>query len=166
MGKSKAEKIALKYGVDENNLKLHYICPNCQWDIGLLYKRCPKCNNKRPKEAYSLALRMRDDEINRRNPQLNEEVYVDRTAQLGPTPKQACYATIDVEEANKRIYASEDLAKLGIPKFYSQDEYGRTFEMPVSYKPLPYAGPVPVAKPSVVVQTEKISVPIDINLKQ
>lgn len=166
MKKSNAEKIALKTGVDENKFKLHYTCPVCGWDIGLVHKRCPRCNSKRPKNAYSLALAARNVDIQRRNPNLNEEVYVDRTAYVGPAPKVACYATVDPLEAQNRAYATDELAKLGIPKYYSQDEYGRTFEMPISYKTLPYAGPVPIAKPSEVIQTEKISVPIDLNLRQ
>jgi len=87
-----------------------------------------------------------------------------------PTPKSLCYATPYAYTgcypmpAPSTCYASAEAERLGIPKFYSTDEYGRVFEMPVSYKTLGIGGPVPVPIPSQTIQTSPIDVPVNFNV--
>lgn len=156
----KKQKWALKTGVDEYDNKLHYFCPNCGWDISLMHKKCPKCGAKRVKDAYQRAIAVRNDALRAAR---KTAVYVpDRTAEKLPAPKAPCFAAPGVEDAYNSCYATNAMAQLGVPKFYSSDEYGRVFEMPVCYKSLPVAGPVPVPAPSKTIQVDAIKVPIDI----
>ena len=62
----------------------------------------------------------------------------------------------------KSCYANQPLAELGIPKYYTTDEYGRIYEAPVCYTTIGNGGPVPVPKPSQVVQTESVQVPLNV----
>lgn len=139
-------KRALKTGVDENNNKLSYYCPQCGWEISLMPKRCPKCGAKRPKDAYLRATELRDAAS---SANVDNAVCADRSADRIPSPKAPCYAT-------------ETMAQMRIPKYYTSDEYGRVFETPVCYKTLPGGGPVPVPKPSKNIQTEAIKIPLEI----
>jgi hypothetical protein len=157
-------KRALKTGVDENDDRLHYYCPKCGWDIPLLSRRCPKCGAKRPADAYNRAVRLRDEILEAQTRQ-TPDVYIDRSCMKIPAPKAPCYAAPGVDKAEESCYATDAMEQLGIPKFYTSDEYGRVFETPVCYKPLPFAGPVPVPAPSRTVQTDAIKVPIDITAK-
>ena len=157
------KKWALKYGVDENDNKLYYFCPNCGWEISLMHKRCPKCGAKRAKDAYERSLQIRNEKMQTKR---KASIYVpDRTAEKLPSPKAPCYSTPGVEDAYASCYATNAMAQLGIPKFYSSDEYGRVFETPVCYKSLPVAGPVPVPIPSRTVQTDAIKVPVDFSAR-
>lgn len=155
----KTVKRALKTGVDENNNKLSYYCPQCGWVISLMPKRCPKCGGKRPKDAYFRAIELRDAAS--RQSEL-PDVYVDRSAGKIPAPKAPCYAARGVDEVIRSCYATDAMAQLGVPKYYTSDEYGRVYETPVCYKTLPGGGPIPVPKPSKVIQTEAIKIPLEI----
>ena len=156
---NKAEKRALKTGVDDNDNRLHYECPKCGWDISLMHKRCPKCNNKRPKDAYARALNTQGQERYANSAPMT--VYApDRSATVIPLPKKPHYVGTDIDDVIRSTYATEELQILGIPKYYSVDEYGRVYEAPVSYRPLNNGGPVPIATPSKAIQTDSINVPI------
>lgn len=150
---------ALKTGVDEDNNILHYYCPQCGWDISLMPKRCPKCGGKRPKDAYMRAITLRDASMAEPEP---ATVYVDRSCGKIPAPKAPCYASRGVEDVIRSCYATDAMAQLGIPKYYTSDEYGRVYETPVSYTTLPGAGPIPIPKPSKTIQTEAIKIPLNI----
>ena len=156
----RAERRALKTGVDENDNRLHYECPKCGWNISLMHKRCPKCNNRRPKDAYGRALQTQEAErYAKRGPRT---AYApDRGATVIPLPKKPHYVGTDIDDVIRSTYATEELGILGIPKYYSVDEYGRVYEAPVSYRPLNGGGPVPVATPSRAIQTESINVPVN-----
>ena len=163
----KAKKEALKTGVDERNERLEYRCPNCGALIPLAMKRCSNCRKRRPKDAYERALSYKAEVALERTP-------IKKTPQPGtackiPLPRPLCYAGPDAP-ANCSIvpppipstcYSNQDMYKLKIPKFYSTDEYGRVFEMPISYKPLGMGGPVPVPIPAQTVQTSPIDIPLN-----
>lgn len=153
-------KRALKTGVDENNNTLYYACPVCGWEIPLSLKKCPKCRKKRPADAFIRAMKERKKNVSEQN--CTPAVYVDRSADVIPAPKAPCFAAPGVEEVKRSCYATDAMAQLGVPKFYSSDEYGRIFETPVCYKQLPHSGPVPVPVPSKVIQTDAINVPLNI----
>lgn len=157
----KRVKRALKTGVDEYNNPLYYACSRCGWDIPLSAKRCPKCRLKRPKDAYVRAVSERLVKITDKH-EVHKNVYIDRSAAAIPAPKAPCFAAPGVEEVMKSCYSTDAMRLLGIPKFFSSDEYGRVYETPVCYKTLPHAGPVPVAVPSQTIQTSAINVPINI----
>ena len=101
-------KRALKTGVDEDNNVLHYICPQCGWEISLMPKRCPKCGAKRPKDAYNRAIAMREEQA---AAQKEPTVYIDRTAAKIPAPKAPCFAARGVEEVAKSCYATDAMAQ-------------------------------------------------------
>ena len=157
---NKLEKRALKTGVDENDNRLHYDCPKCGWDISLMHKKCPKCGNKRPKDAYARAIGVREDEQSANAPRMSAYMP-DRSATVIPLPKKPHYVGTDIDDVIRATYATEELALMGIPKYYSVDEYGRVYEAPVSYRPLNGGGPVPIATPSKAIQTGSINVPVD-----
>ena len=160
--KSRQERKALRTGLDASYNPLNYVCPICGWEISLQAKRCPKCASKRPKDAYRRALSLRDQVLVKNT---RQTVYIDRSAQALPSAKAPCYASTGVQDVNSSCYATYQLEQLGIPKYYTTDEYGRVFETPVSYTSLPHAGPVPVPKPSKTIQTNSIQVPIDLTNK-
>lgn len=153
-------KRALKTGVDERNNALYYGCPRCGWEIPLSAKKCPKCRQKRPADAYSRAVAERKATVSDNN--TKPAVFVDRSAVKLPAPKAPCFAAPGVEDVRRSCYSSDAMMQLGIPRFYTSDEYGRVFETPVSYTTLPHAGPVPVARPSKTIQTSAINVPLNI----
>ena len=155
-------KRALKTGVDEENNALHYYCPQCGWDISLMHKSCPKCGAKRPRDAYMRAMEVRD--AARMPKEESPRVYVDRSVGKIPAPKAPCYASEGVDELVRSCYATDAMAQLGIPKYYQSDEYGRIYETPVCYKPIAN-GPVPIPKPTKSIQTEAITVPLNITQK-
>ncbi len=166
--KDKMKKNALKLGVDENFERLEYNCPKCGALISLAAKRCPQCRNKRPADAYERSLDHKIEEEAARRPSKGNQP-VPGTVCKRPIPKQLCYAQptapagcyIEPAPSASACYASRDMERMAIPKFYSTDEYGRVFEMPVSYKPLGIGGPVPVPIPSQTVQTSPIDVPVN-----
>ena len=156
-GLSKEEKRALMTGLDENNVRLNYTCPECGWTISLQATRCPKCGNKRPKDAYKLALFARNTAK-----MAKSSVYApDRTVKVTPIPKKPHYAGVTINDALRQTYATEELSIMGIPKYYSADEYGRVYEAPVSYQPINGGAPVPITTPTKVIQTESITVPVN-----
>lgn len=157
---NKKEKWALKTGVDENDNRLHYECPKCGWDISLMHKRCPKCNSKRPKDAYMRSLSTRDEETFAKGGAPLTAYAPDRTAMVIPLPKKPHYVGTSIDDVIRSTYATEELAIMGIPKYYSVDEYGRVYEAPVSYRPINGGGPVPIATPSKAIQTDSINVPL------
>lgn len=158
---NKYEKRALKTGVDASGNRLHYECPQCGWDISLMHKRCPKCNNKRPKNAYMRSLSAQEEELMARSGGAPMTAYApDRTATVIPLPKKPHYVGTDINDVIRSTYATEELQILGIPKYYSVDEYGRIYEAPVSYRTINNGGPVPIATPSKAIQTDSINVPI------
>ena len=163
----KAKKKAWKYGVDENFERLEYCCPKCGATVPLSAKRCLNCKGKRPKDAYERALSFRMEEEMKRAPKNNNPI-VPGTVCKRPLPKNPCYAQatapygcVEPQPNPASCYASPEMQRMGIPKFYSTDEYGRVFEMPVSYKPLGIGGPVPVPIPAQTVQTTPIDVPVN-----
>ena len=165
----KAKKNALRFGVNENCERLEYCCPKCGFIVPLAAKRCPNCRKRRPADAYESALAYRAEEEAKRMPKV-KNVPVAGTVCKVPTPKSLCYATPYAYTgcypmpAPSTCYASAEAERLGIPKFYSTDEYGRVFEMPVSYKTLGIGGPVPVPIPSQTIQTSPIDVPVNFNV--
>ncbi len=154
------KKIALRTGVDENSCQLEYLCPKCHSIVPLGAKRCPNCDNKRPKDAYERAIEYRAYKIREKQAKIKQATPADYFAQKLPMPKAPCYSSPEAATQMRSCYATDAMQQLGIPKFYSSDEYGRVFEMPTCYKPLPVAGPVPVPAPSVVIQTSAINVPV------
>ena len=158
----KIEKRALKTGVDENGYRLHYVCPRCGWDIPLMPKRCPKCGAKRPKDAYPRALDTRTQEVAAAKQKELPRVYEDRFAQKIPAPKMPRFTSSDMDMVVRSTYATGIMGELGIPKYYTTDEYGRIYEAPVCYKPVGMGGPVPIAKPSKTIQTESVNVPLNV----
>ncbi len=150
----KVRKKALKTGVDENLQRLDYVCPTCGMLIPLGAKRCPGCHAKRPQDAYERALAERSRKAAEAAQRTASTTIADRTTTILPSPKAPCYSSVGT--TTNSCYATNAMQQLGVPKYYSVDEYGRVFEMPLSYKPLPVAGPVPIATPSKVVQTDVI----------
>ena len=167
---SKEKKNALKTGVDSNFEPLEYRCPKCNDLIPLGAKRCPNCRCKRPKDAYERSLAVQAEVKSRRAEESRpKKTPVPGTVSKMPLPKPLCYAQAGAP-ANVPIYPAPSAAscyagptfqQMGIPKFYSTDEYGRVFEMPVSYGPLGIGGPVPVPIPSRAVQTSPIDIPLN-----
>ena len=163
----KAKKKALKFGVDENFERLEYRCPKCGAVVPLSSKRCLNCHLRRPKDAYERALNLRMEAEAKNAPKKNP--IVPGTVCKRPLPKGNCYAQsgapagcyVHPQPNPASCYASAEMQRMGIPKFYSTDEYGRVFEMPVSYKPLGIGGPVPVPVPAQTVQTTPIDVPVN-----
>lgn len=163
----KAKKKALKFGVDGNFERLEYCCPKCGVVVPLSAKRCLNCRSKRPKDAYERAIGLKMEEEAKRAPKNGN--LVPGTVCKRPLPKKLCYANpcapsgcrIEPQPNPASCYASVEMQRMGIPKFYSTDEYGRVFEMPVSYKPLGVGGPVPVPVPAQTVQTTPIDVPVN-----
>lgn len=88
------------------------------------------------------------------------EVVTDRTARNcypeAPRPVFAApipNSTVDVASG----YAINSV--INLPNYQCTDEYGRVYQAQISYGPLPVCGPVPVATPSKIIQTQPISVP-------
>lgn len=170
---NKEKKNALKYGVGANYEPLEYRCPKCNALTPLGAKRCTNCHTKRPKDAYERSLSLQAEETQRREA-LKRPVKqpVPGTVCKMPLPKQLCYASADAPvgcyvhpaPSVASCYASPAMQKMAIPKFYSTDEYGRVFEMPVSYGPLGIGGPVPVPIPSKAGQTSPIDIPLNIKV--
>ena len=164
----KAKKKALKYGVNENCERLDYCCPKCGFIIPLAAKRCPNCRKRRPADAYERSLSYQAEMEASRMPKV-KNVPVPGVVCKTPAPKSMCYASPYANAgcypvAAPTCYASPEAERLGIPKFYSTDEYGRVFEMPVSYKTLGIGGPVPVPIPSQTIQTSPIDIPVNFNV--
>lgn len=151
---------ALRTGVDAEYNPLTYFCPKCGWEISLMAKRCSNCGARRVRDAYERATKLTEERI--REETKAEGAYIDRSADALPGPKAPCYGAPGTDDPSESCYATDALERLGIPKYYSSDEYGRVFETPVCYKPLPGAGPIPIPKPSSAIQTERIRVPVDI----
>ncbi len=164
---NKVKKKALRTGVDENFVRLEYSCPKCGNSISIAAKRCPFCRNKRPDNAYERSLQQQEEAFMTSMPQ--RKAPQPGTFSQRPLPKDACYAQayapagcmVYSAPSPSACYSSPDAERMYIPKFYSTDEYGRVFEMPVSYKPLGIGGPVPVPTPSQTVQTSPIDVPVN-----
>ena len=164
----KVKKNALKFGVDENFERLEYRCPKCGMIVPLAAKRCTNCRCKRPKDAYESSLSYKAERLAAKAPG-NKKTPVPGTVSKIPLPKPLCYAgpdapancTIVPPPVPSTCYASPEMQRMKIPKFYSTDEYGRVFEMPVSYKPLGIGGPVPVPIPAQTVQTSPIDIPLN-----
>lgn len=53
---------------------------------------------------------------------------------------------------------------IGLPQYQSVDEYGRVFHPPLMYGAQPCSAPVPVARPSSIVQTTPVTMPIQMSL--
>ncbi len=162
----KIEKRALKTGVDENNNKLYYECEYCGSKVALNNKRCCYCRKRRPVNAYAMALDFNQKERESLQNGRQRTVVADRSVVGAPQSKYPCYPGLGNSEVGAACYGSPMLEQMGIPKYYSMDEYGRVFEAPVCYKPVNGGNPVPIAKPSRVIQTDSITVPVNFNNNQ
>ena len=157
----KIARKALKTGVDERNRRLYYVCPECGWTISLMPKRCPKCGKRRPKDAYDRAIACREEAIMEAKMKELPKVYADRRVDKVPQPNQPRFTSSNLDLVMKSCYANKPLAELGIPKYYTTDEYGRISEAPVCYTTIGNGGPVAIPKPTQTIQTESVQVPVN-----
>ena len=78
-----------------------------------------------------------------------------------PTPQQP---NVTVAMPNTGNYQSYGVGTIiGLPQYQSIDEYGRVFHPPLMYGAQPCSAPVPVARPSSLVQTTPITLPLQMS---
>lgn len=80
-----------------------------------------------------------------------------------PTPRALTPNVVTVLPNSNNYNPCLQTGIIGLPYYTSTDEYGRVFRVNLMYGPQPCSGPVPVARPSELVQTSPIVAPTQFN---
>jgi hypothetical protein len=84
-----------------------------------------------------------------------------RQPQAGPFPLMQTPAQAIVMPNTGSFDVQSNGMPLGLPTYTSIDEYGRAFTPAMHYGPQPNSAPVPIPKPSTIVQLPTITAPVN-----